>query len=340
MNRRSFIQWCDYTWNPWRGCTKVSPGCTNCYAEKLVTSRLGGEWGKGKPRQRASEAILKAPFKWNKKPWICDTCGEAWGLKDRHVSCGGTTFHRARVFLGSLMDIFDEEVPIEWLSSAMDTVRQCTAIDFLLVTKRPELWYDRIGKVFDLLPDSDLRHWIANWRMRAQGPPNIWLITSAEDQYRLEERVPQLLKIPAAIHGLSCEPLLGPLDLNKAGATYSDVEGAVGDPGLTRTFEVGKVDWVIAGGESGPDARACSVNWIADVQRQCKEAGVAYFAKQLGRFPTTSNANLNDWPDNTFMREYGTGAASALIDLKDKKGGNMAEWPEELRVRQWPEVAR
>src|SRR5947209_9909116 len=128
MSQNTKIEWADDTHNFWRGCTKVSPGCANCYAEKLVTTRLKGRWGKGAPRIRIQD--FDAPLRWNKKPWVCDGCGQH--LPDRTVlgfgehtrtGCSSKSWHRRRVFSLSLADFLDEEAPIEWLA---DTLRDKT----------------------------------------------------------------------------------------------------------------------------------------------------------------------------------------------------------------------
>lgn len=267
-----------------------------------------------------------APYKWDDKPWICDVCGKAQsdsGYPPGCPTCGNSKVHRGRVFLGSTMDIFDDEVPLDYLGDALTLVQECEELDFLLVTKRPELWLSRVERVrkhYGLAPCNDaFCCWLENW-LDGDAPKNVWAITSTENQEMLEKRLPDLLKIPAMIHGLSCEPLLEGLDLHKGGATYTDAEGAIGEPGLTRTFEVGKVDWIIGGGESGKDARPCNVSWLRDLQRQCADAGIPYFQKQFG----------SDWS----RRNYRIG-----LPL-DPKGGEPSQWPIDMRVRQWPEVRR
>lgn len=306
----SNIEWTDYTWNPWRGCSKVSPGCANCYAERLVTTRLGGEWGPGKPRQLASEKILGDPKRWNKNPWVGDG--------DRH---------RARVFLGSLMDIADEEVPIERFSAAIATVGDCREIDFLIVTKRPELFMERLAHAAAWGREYSGRYTFAErWSQWLLVPSNVWMITSVENQEMLEERVPHLLRIPAAVHGLSCEPLLGPLemDLTKPMPIHDDQYGDQHE-----YYEVKRgIDWVIAGGESGPGARPCNVDWIRSVRDQCQTAGVPVFVKQLG----SNVPNIGNVPPEVLV--------PSRKCFKHPKGGDPAEWPADLRVREFPEVTR
>jgi hypothetical protein len=217
------------------------------------------------------------------------------------------------------MDIVDGEVPIEWFCEALNSVRVCQNLDFLLVTKRPELFGARTTDAMRYLEDENpgtlqgLWEWILDWVTSEKIPQNVWIITSTENQEMLEKRVPHLLRIPALIHGLSCEPLLEGLDLRCLDVRYV---GGVGPS---------TIDWVIAGSESGPNARQCQVEWLRSIQQQCDAAGVAYFCKQLG-------ANVL----HTIAGKPGT---EYTITLKDKKGGTMEEWPDAaMRVRQWPET--
>jgi protein gp37 len=239
------------------------------------------------------------------------------------------------------MDIFDDEVRLDWYAETLKTVKACTELDFLLVTKRPELWlprtraamqhYAKAGSVND-----EFCAWLENW-IDGEVPPNVWVITSAEDQPRLDKRVYYLIQIPAVVHGLSCEPLLEGLTLRFDRWLAPDIKRDSG-----RTDASTGVNWVIGGGESGPHARLCNVFWLDSIRKQCAAAGVAYFNKQLGRKVYTDNANAHEWPDDTCMFEIAgvDGFASAEIALKHKKGGDPAEWPEELRVRQWPDITR
>jgi protein gp37 len=236
------------------------------------------------------------------------------------------------------MDIFDDEVKVEWLADALQVVNDCKDLDFLLVTKRPELWSARMTDVVAWENEFRGRTAFADFWLRGKAPANVWMITSTENQEMLEKREPELLKIPAVVHGLSCEPLLGPLVLQ--GPLNGEFKLYLRDLSDTDSDRKGKkrIDWVIAGGESGPSARPMDVQWMVDIQKQCTQAGVAYFGKQLGAIPVTENANLHDWPDGTRMTfQYGyPQAAGGRALLKNKKGEDPAEWPEEMRIRQWP----
>jgi protein gp37 len=311
MSEKSNIAWTDATWNPWRGCTKVSPGCDNCYAEKLVTTRLGGEWGKGKPRVRAAEATFNAPLAWNKKPFI-HSCGHASAfVNDPCPKCNMVgEWHTRRVFLGSLMDWLDPEVPIEWLADALDIVRRCDNLEWITVTKRPELWRERMGLVRNSAIFGDLAYWISEW-MSGYPPDNITVLTSVENQAMLEQRIVDLLKIPCLRRGLSCEPLLEPLDLGLNGIVPKDIS--------PRFRPVGEMlHWVVVGGESGPNARPCNLAWIRSVVEQCKSAGVPVFVKQTG-------SRCIEWNGANVRHHY-----------NHPKGGDPAEWAEDLRVQQYP----
>jgi len=330
MGERTNIEWADDTWNPWHGCAKVSPGCSRCYAETLVMNRMGGgPYRKGIPRVRHAEATFNAPLKWNKKPWVCDVCGKAnapFLVEPAQCECGVVAMmHRRRVFSLSLGDWLDEEVPIEWLADMLEIVRRCPDLDFLLLTKRPENFFPRVIQACTLTIGGELERWYEQWE-RNTPPPNVWIGASVEDQQRADERIPELLKIPAAVRFLSAEPLLGPIDLKlrvqdfKPGA-FARIEG---------------IHWVIFGGESGPGARPCNIEWIQDGLRQCQAAGVAAFAKQLGSEPRSDNANQFDWPVGVELIASGKGFASCKPRFADKKGGDWEQWPDDLKVRQWP----
>lgn len=312
--KNSNIEWCDHTFNPWEGCTKVSPGCANCYAEARDKRFTGGiHWGTGAPRRRTSAANWNQVRKWN-----ADTC---------------KTFNRnprPRVFCASLADWLDGEVPTQWRVDLLALIQQCPNLDFLLLTKRPGSWSARMHEAMGA--GSELaRSWL-----NGAAPANVWLGTTVEDQPRADQRIPDLIEIPARVRFLSCEPLLGPVNLCKGGAIWSDMnDQPIDGRGLTQ-----HVHWVICGGESGPGARAFVVEYADDLRRQCGVAGGAFFMKQLGANPITTNANVLDWPEETdFVADLKDEfAAGASVALKSKKGGDIAEFPSELQVREFPEV--
>lgn len=341
MSENTKIQWCDHTFNPWEGCAKVSPGCANCYAENRNARFNGGEsvnWGRGAPRRRTSAANWKLPLRWNAGGEVCVDCGGYRG-EDQECECGqigaiGKT-RRARVFCSSLADWLDDEVPVEWLADLLTLIHGTPNLDWLMLTKRPENWKDRLGLACDLndagvpICRYDVYDWIMRWRNRGKFPNNVWIGTSVEDQKRADERIPELLKIPASVRFLSVEPMLESIDLKYACFNGADSFGTM--PGI---------DWAIFGGESGPGARPCNLEWISDGVKQCVEAGVAPFVKQLGGKPWVDNANNYDWPDDWGIRIDGgdDSFAAGWVKFADKKGGDWNEWPLDLRMREWPKT--
>jgi protein gp37 len=256
MGQDTKIEWADHTFNPWVGCQKVSPACTNCYAEGWA--RRTGQAGLWRgERRRTSEANWRQPLKWNR-----ETPG-------------------ARVFCASLADVFeDREDLVPWRDELLDLISETPALTWLLLTKRPE----NVLRLVPAFEDGDI-------------PDNVWVGTTVEDQQRADERIPHLLRIPAAVRFLSCEPLLGGLDLVRYLDERATPDGEV-------------VQWVIAGGESGPRARppgppstaaACRDQeghwrppdqlwsaWLASLRDQCVAAGVPFFFKQWGEwYPNT-----------------------------------------------------
>lgn len=259
------IEWATHTINFWWGCTKVSPGCAHCYAEGLDARFHGGEhWGKGAPRKPRLEAARK----------------EAMALNRRAAKLGV----RYRVFGNSMNDWLDPEVPIDWLGYMLETVINTPHLDWMLLTKRPELWRPRMGEMLvhymEISEMEDELHEMhklaAFWNSSLNwNPHNVWVGTSAEDQDRLDERILYLLNIPAKVRFLSCEPLLGDI-------RFLDLTG---------------ISWVIVGGESGPNARPMHPEWARSLRDQCQEAGVAFFFKQWGEYQP-GTVELNPDPKN------------------------------------------
>lgn len=372
MSENTKIQWATHTFNPWMGCSKVSPGCKNCYAESLMDTRYGkARWGKGQPRVRTSAANWGLPMKWNRQakeqPFICHGCGTRYFCESGgHPNCNWRCTivpYRPRVFCASLADWLDDEIPIEWLADLLKLIHDTPNLDWLLLTKRPENFWPRIGGALaqvegikdgqdwpDRDPNTQLGHWLNNWHA-SEPPANIWIGTSVEDQQRADDRIPELLKIPARVRFLSVEPMLGPIDFTLARriapglierhntlsgnkADDSDIFGGA-LPEAEPTTEP-RIHWAIFGGESGPRARPCCVDWIRYGVRQCMAAGVAPFVKQLGADVRCDNANEFDWPDDAQLEAAGEGFAACRVRLNDKKGGDTSEWPDEMKVREFP----
>lgn len=307
------IQWADLTLNPWIGCTKVSRGCLKCYAEHATPTRaMGIGWGKGAPRHRTKTFDLQAI------------------AADRRAKRLGRSL---KVF-PSLCDWLDAEVPVEWLAAFLEIVGRTPHLTWILLTKRPELWRIRLEQVRNPKICCVGSHcWlITNRWLFGEAPANVWFVFSAEDQETYDKRAAAALQVPAVVHGASLEPLLEPIKLNQA------VDGP-------QTFPLGRqLRWIITGGESampGDTPRPCDVFWIEEIVRQCRQFECPVFVKQLGGHCVTSNANAHDWPEHVTFTESPiapSGFAAGRVGLNDPKGGDPAEWPEELRVRQWPEV--
>jgi hypothetical protein len=312
------IEWCDNSWSPWRGCTKVSPGCAHCYAETLSKRNPAvlGQWGKGKPRVKAKN--WNEPVKWNR------SAQSEWDL---------VSFKSPTVF-PSLCDWLDDEVPIEWLAEFLQLVHETPNLTWLLLTKRPENWVSQIESAVVWLANRQMESdwipevlvWLQSWRDEGVPPTNVWVGTSVEDQQRADERIPELLKIPARGRFLSLEPLLGPVDVHRwLRPRWSETLTERN----TRPLESECLDWLIIGGESGGGSRPCNVEWIRSLVAQGKVGGAATFVKQLGAMPVGPTPEVRGR----------VGWVDAEWKLNHPKGGDPAEWPEDLRVRQFPQFA-
>lgn len=254
MGENTAIEWSDHTFNPWRGCQKVSPGCANCYAETMShrNPEVLGEWGPPHATERviAAESYWRKPVAWNR------AAAEA-GRRDR-------------VFCASLADVFEDAPQVAVARARLWLLIEDTpSLDWLLLTKRPE----------------NVNGMVPQWWAYEGWPPNVWLGTSVEDQERADERIPHLLGVPAAVRFLSCEPLLGPVDLR---AEWIELEiqafGAAGAVPFPR------VDWVIVGGESGPGARPMHPDWPRNLRDQAVASGVPFFFKQWGNWTPVAPA--------------------------------------------------
>ena len=235
MAKDSSIEWTHHTFNPWWGCTKVSPGCKHCYAETF-SHRIGQDiWGPRAERRFFSDAHWRDPLKWNAE-----------------AARAGV---RRRVFCASMADVFENRAELNPHRERLwQLIADTPSLDWLLLTKRP----DRILKSVP---------WGSIW------PTNVWAGVTAENQLWARRRIPLLLELPAAVRFLSCEPLLGALDLTQW---------------LTGSR---RVDWVIAGGESGHKARPMNPEWARKLRDQCRASGVAFHFKQWGHWrPDYANA--------------------------------------------------
>ncbi len=291
MTAATKIEWADSTFNPWSGCTKISPACDHCYAEALSkrAPKTIGQWGAGAPRRRTSAAYWKQPLRWNAERFAgCNECGHrgvpvkgATGWQCESCLHVNLSPQRRRVFCASLADVFDNEADPEWRAELFELIATTPHLDWLLLTKR-------IGNADQMMriASTGARMWGAEWPL-----PNVWLGATICNQSEADRDIPKLLATPAAKRFLSIEPMLGPIDLTKVRQTVSP--GYFGDC-LTwdhRPHNGGaplpawpRLDWVICGGESGPGARPMHPDWVRSLRDQCAAAGGPFLFKQWGEW--------------------------------------------------------
>lgn len=319
MAENSNIEWTHHTFNPWIGCTKVGPGCDNCYAEAWDARGLQGQesrWGAHATRTRTAPANWRKPLAW-----------------DRAAAKAG---ERHRVFCSSLADVFDNHASIlpGWRAALWGLISATPNLDWMLLTKRP-------GNIAKMLPED--------W---GNGYPNVWIGCTVVNQAEADRDIPKLLDVPAAVRFLSMEPLLGPVDLtpwldpdefcegcddgegygNRCGRTDIPREqqcpwgravqivtehgpfGPDGEP-HTVTSEVLKLDLVIVGGESGPHARPMHPDWARSLRDECVAAGVPFFFKQWGEWAPrrpAEEADLLDARKAVILRPDGVQSSGLL----------------------------
>ena len=355
MAENSKIEWTDHTFNPWMGCTKVSPGCTHCYAETMMDKRYGKvKWGPQGTRVRTSEAMWKKPLSWNKDEWAeCDVCG--WrGKYDKETLCPDCNHPmirvmkqtRQRVFCASLADVFEDRPDVFlWRNDLFQLIEQTPNLDWLILTKRPE----NINRAM---------------------PENVWLGVSVENQKEANKRIPLLQIMPARIKFLSCEPLLGHIDLSEAlepdEEAWHEVNAEwdhddepeefveeceaeldwvnygndlVDNPEHRewvnnrraragfKTLKHSAIDWVICGGESGPDARPMNPMWAQELRDECQAAEIPFFFKQWGEYVpldhlpwVTDKTTFKNKPveiNGTMMCRIGKAMAGRVLDGRE-----------------------
>ena len=269
MAEKTKIAWCHHTFNPWWGCAHVSGGCEHCYAESKALRWGFNIWGADAPRRFLGRATWEQPRKWNAR---AEQAGE-----------------RRRVFCGSMCDVFEDreqlEIPRHHL---FEIIADTPWLDWLLLTKRPE-------NMTILTP----RSWRDGW------PQNVWALATVENQGVAAQRIGHLLKVPATIRGLSCEPLLGSLDVSDCtlpnGASCHPLRVEGGNYPLSGM--VHRLNWIIVGSESGRYRRPCNLDWVRDLIAQARAAGVPVFVKQLevnGRV----EIDPRRWPEDLRIQEF------------------------------------
>lgn len=314
MAENSAIEWTHHTHNPWVGCTKVSPGCKHCYAERDMDKRRGfARWGDHGTRVVTSDANWRKPLAWDRK---------AREAGERH-----------RVFCASLADVFeDREDLIGPRERLFDLISDTPHLDWLLLTKRPENLEAMLPWTSAHAGEYRERYW-----------PHVWLGTSVEDQQRADERIPAMLKIPAAVRFLSMEPLLGPVDLTRL--TYRG--DRLNPLDTTNDQAAPHIDWIICGGESGPNARPMHPAWARSIRDQCQAAGVPFFFKQVGEWEAVSRPTdadecvraFNTYPHGRWLDADGSASHRSwdtvrVVRVGKKAAGRM------LDGRTWDEFPR
>lgn len=295
MGQNSKIEWTDHTFNPWIGCSKVSPACANCYAERDFDHRYGMvKWGPNGFRKITSQSNWLKPIHWN---------AEAW-----------KTGVRKRVFCASLADVFedwqghvmpanpeDKHETLDEVRNRLFTLIDMTPmLDWLLLTKRPEnIRRMYVPHCLERVKGHVAQNDGAGYHLRVRS--NVWLGTSVENQEWADKRIPELLNCRnlSPVLFLSCEPVVGPIDLDYPEKFYPNGPrtccsgrecGCCGmpvDPPAYLNACCGGVDWVITGGESGPCARPADPRWFRSLRNQCTGSGVSFFFKQWGEFDET-----------------------------------------------------
>ncbi len=332
------ITWTDETWNPIRGCTRVSEGCRNCYAES-VAARFSGP---GQPYEGLARMTPSGP-RWTGKI----------GYADHHLLDPLRWTRPRRIFVNSMSDLFHDGVSQWTLDRIFAVMALAPRHQFQVLTKRPSRMLDYLGATnarsqvlgtaWEMLGHPPLHKYAHQCILTRPWPlPNVWLGVSVEDQATADQRIPLLLQTPAAVRWVSAEPLLGPLDLERS-LTWvlrapRDLSAAALEAGAIMERLRG-VDWVVVGGESGPGARPMHPEWAQSLRDQCQAAGVPYFFKQwgewvgpghpwYGRLPERelcwmrSDGSLWERPpedenaDCVTMKRVGKRAAGDLLDMR------------------------
>jgi protein gp37 len=317
MGDKTTIEWCDKTFSPWVGCTKVSPGCEHCYAESWAKRSGQVQWGPHE-RRRTSANYWRDPLAWNKKAKLSFDAWENFkaanpGLTDDElVAQGFAKPWRPRVFCGSLCDVFDERAPDEWRRDLFALIAETPHLDWLLLTKR-------IGNARKMLDDAvsaldnETLGWIDHPLKSVPRLTNVLLGATITTQSEADRDIWELLQIPAAVRFLSVEPMLGSINLVTAGAIVADNDSDTYEymkanwptdgPPLHPYESPDEIDWVIVGGESGPHRRPMEHAWARSIKDQCRESGVPFFMKQLvvnGKV----EKDIELFPDDLRVREY------------------------------------
>lgn len=329
------IQWTNETWNPLAGCSKKSAGCQNCYAIPMA-ARLGAmaialeDDGKNSGRLAHYKGLTKKTN--GRTEWT----GQVNFIPEALQIPIGWKKPR-KIFVNSMSDLFHESVPFDVVDQIFAVMALTPHHVYQILTKRPDRMLEymatehRLGSVLlsgrgnDNIPGG-MYSLSANWPL-----PNVWLGTTVENQKAADDRIPLLLQTPAALRFLSCEPLLEAIDFMDASIVF--IESLIGQGlwdseryGSWEDFSVlSELGWVICGGESGHGARDCDIDWLHSIVAQCKDEKTPVFVKQLGAKPYQSGGVL------------GGRCSLNSVEISDRKGAIVSEWPEYLQIQEFPE---
>jgi len=268
MGDNTGIEWTDASWNPVRGCTRISEGCRNCYAER-VAARFSGFDKNGKPQPYHGLAKMTPS-------------GPRWTgeikLVPKHLEDPVRWKRPRRIFVNSMSDLFHESLGVDSIQAVFDVIFRAKHHTYQILTKRAK-------RMFEVMPHV---RYATGKKWEVCPEPNVWLGVSVEDQENAETRIPWLVETPAAVRFLSVEPLLAPVDLSQWL--------------IPKRLDRG-INWVILGCESGPDARPMDLNWARAVRDQCALANVPFFLKQVMRsgridkLPELDGRRWEEFPD-------------------------------------------
>ena len=289
MSEKTGIEWADSTFNPWIGCTKISLACDNCYAESRMDKRLKVvNWGSGRPRKRTSAANWREPVKWNAKSFYeCPACG--WRGDNSIHDCGsyecpGCAYGdlrsaRRRVFCASLADVFDNQIDPTWRADLFCLIQATPNLDWILLTKRignAQAMIEAANRDQDIGHEPEFTPWPWPW-------PNVWLGATICNQEEADRDIPKLLATRTAKRFVSIEPMLGEITFR-----WAMWEPFKRDKPTDHLDGLRRLDWVIAGGESGHNARPAHPDWFRSLRDQCASASVPFLFKQWGEWANAS----------------------------------------------------
>lgn len=294
MADKTHIEWTDATWNPVTGCAKISAGCKHCYAERdwarLSANRQTRYFGRAFTDVQCHHDLLDLPLRW-KRP--------------------------RRIFVNSMSDLFHPNVSDQFITDVFRTMARAHQHVFQVLTKRPERMRRLLSGYEFQDAVTDNAHECADWPWPLA---NVWLGVSVEDQATADERIPPLLQTPAAVRWISAEPLLGPVDLERPrpGPDLDQGHGAkICQPWLIQSG----IDWVVVGGESGPNARPMHPEWARSLRDQCAGAGIPFMFKQWGAYAPGEHGHqvpMRNWREIPYgstdarrVRLFGDEAAEA-----------------------------